>query len=61
METIKEFEARSYMNIPKDICLVWNTLHDKVTAFNHKKAPEVWDIGTARRYLDIIKERELIL
>ena len=49
METIEEFEKRSYVSFIREHCLVWK---DK----RKIGVPETWDLQTTKNYLAYLQE-----
>lgn len=55
METISEFEKRSYISFLIDRVLVWKSEKEKKMK---KTKVERWDLATARRYIHYLEEEK---
>jgi len=58
METIENFEKRSYVNFPDGIVLVWPTEKAKMGEATTRNKAEIWDIPTLKRYMEILEKDE---
>ena len=49
METLEEFEKRSYVSFIRGHCLVWKD-------YRRQGVPEIWDLQTNKNYIDYLSE-----